>query len=278
MNAWIPRGENRSSREVLVEGVPPHMRGAILDFLKPHFSRRGISTGKWFFDESALTFYDLEARRMPAYRSRLDGRAWPGFVAELSEEELLDMADWVVHRNNSGVASDLGYILEAAGSVWTIGKRDGNSGLVRRMPASVQAAADETIRASSAGSLYGEAWAAAFGRLPDPEEAYEKAIKSVEEAAATIVSPSNTRATLGTMLRDMKAQKDWGIDLPGAERGVVVAMVEALWTGQESRHGGNNYRRPTQSEAETAVTLALALLQLFRSGSASRRLPSVDEA
>ena len=84
------------------------------------------------------------------------------------------------------------------------------------------------------------------------------------------VAPQNSRATLGTLLSTMKTQA-WTLDLPGREAGVIVGMVEALWTGQESRHGGHGYRRPTQGEAETAVTLAVALVQLYGSGSAARR-------
>lgn len=215
--------------------------------------------------------YDVVARFQPPYADRLDGSSWPGFINRLPDEELLDLADWVVHENNRSVGNELDYLLESAGSVWTVGKRNGNLGLVRRMAESVQAAVESKLGKGSAGLILGEAWAAAYGRVPDPEEAYEKAIKAVEEFSAGIVAPDNARATLGSIVRDMKAQKDWCIDLPGQQSGFVVAMVEVFWTGQQSRHGGNEYRRPTQPEAETAVTLAVALLQLFASGSVQRR-------
>ncbi|WP_146243175.1 hypothetical protein [Curtobacterium sp. MCPF17_031] len=76
--------------------------------------------------------------------------------------------------------------------------------------------------------------AAAYGRVPDPEEAYEKAVKAVEEAAAPVVSPKNSLTTLGTIIRDMKAQQDWAIDLPGRATDVAIPLAEALWSGQES--------------------------------------------
>jgi hypothetical protein len=260
-----------STREVLVDGVPDYMKPALLEFLKPHLARNSPSTGSWFFKKEELMDYDLVARLQPSYVERLDGRTWPGFVVRLSDDELLDLADWIVHRNNGAVANKLGYLLEAAGSAWTIGGRNGRTGIVRRMSEGVQGAVEATLQEGAAGRILGEAWAAAYGRIPDPEEAYEKAIKAVEEVAAQIVSPKNTKATLGTIIRDMKAQPGWTMDLPGNQDGVIVGMAEALWTGQESRHGGNGYRRPSQSEAETAVTLAVALLQLFASGSAARR-------
>lgn len=269
---WVPRGVDPSSREVLVDGVPEHMKAAILRFLRPHLARAGSSSeGPWTFKTEELMQFDLVARLKPSYLNRLDGRDWPGFVSDLPDEEVLDLADWVVHRNHSGVANNLDQLLESAGSLWKIGPRNGNRGLVRRMPESIQTAVEATLALGSAGRILGEAWAAAYGRTPNPEESYEKSIKAVEEAAAHIVSPGNSRATLGTMVRDMKAQKGWSIDLPSGQAGTLVTMAEALWTGHESRHGGNGYRRPTQLEAETAVTLAVALLQLFASGSAARR-------
>jgi hypothetical protein len=249
------------------------MKAALLEFLKPHMTRESSVTASWFFRGEVLMQYDLVARLTPPYVDRVGSSSWPGFVETLSDDELLDLADWVTYRNNRGVANNLENLLEAAGSAWTIGQRNGHAGLVRRMPESVQVAVEATLRQGSAGGILSEAWAAAYGRVPDPEEAYEKAIKAVEEVAAGIVSPNNSRATLGTIVRDMKAQKDWTIDLPGDAASVIVQMAEALWTGQESRHGGNGYRRPTQSEAETAVTLAVALLQLFVAGSVGRRSP-----
>lgn len=271
MTQWTPRGEIPGSREVLFDGVPPHMKPALLAFLKPHFARVSRVTSDWVFQLDALLFFDLEARLRPPYSERLDGSPYPGFFTGLPEEELLDLADWVVHQNNRATGLALDRILEAAGSTWTVGKRNGDTGLVRRMPESVQAAVDAAVSRGLAGRLLGEAWAAAYRRDPNPEEAYEKAVKAVEEAAAPVVSPENSRTTLGSIVRDMKAQQDWVIDLPGRAADVVIPLAEALWTGQEFRHGGNGYRRPTHSEAETAVILSVTLVQLFSSGSVQRR-------
>lgn len=271
MATWVPRGLDRATREVMVEGVPAYMAPALLKFLRPHFAWE-TTMGGWYLDENKLMEYDLVARQVPSYVERRSGGAsWPGFVTDLPDEALLDMADWVIHRNNHSAANALEALLEAGGSVWTTGKRDGNVGLVRRMPESVQGAVEATLQQGTAGQILGQAWAAAYGRVPDPEEAYEKAIKAIEESAVGIVSPNNRNATLGTMVRDMSAQGDWTVDLPGKDREVALVMARALWTGQESRHGGNGYRKPTQAEAETAVTLAVGLLQLFVSGSIARR-------
>ena len=52
------------------------------------------------------------------------------------------------------------------------------------------------VTAGRAGQLLSEAWHSAFGANPDPEDAYEKAIKAVEEAAAQVVSPNNLKPLL----------------------------------------------------------------------------------
>jgi hypothetical protein len=269
--AWVPRGVDPATRDVLTEGVPDYLRPALLEFLKKRLATYSSMSGSWFFVRDNFMRYDLEARLTPSYTSQTIGDTWPGFVARLPGEELLDLADWIIHGNNASVSKELEDILEAAGSVWTVGRRSGNRGLERRVDKSVQAAAEFAIESGIAGRILGEAWSAAYGRGPDPEEAYEKAIKAVEEVTASIVSPKNTSSTLGTTLRDMRAQQSWSLDLPGRSADVINGMIEALWTGQESRHGGNGYRRPTQSEAETAVTLAVAIFQLFESGSVQRR-------
>ena len=270
MISWIPRRVDPSSRDALVGGVPEYMRATFLAFLQDHLARYSQPTGRWYLNENVIAEFDLAARNQSPYVNRIGDYRWPGFIAELDGEELLDLADWIAHSSRSD-ARALDMLLEAGGSVWTIGERNGLPGLVRRMPESVQLATESVLDKGSAGALLREAWLAAYGRDPDPEEAYEKAIKAIEQATIPIVSPKNLKATLGTVIRDMRAQQGWSVDLPGEHRGVVVDLAEALWTGQESRHGGNDYRAPTQSEAETAVTFAVALLQLFASGSVGRR-------
>lgn len=197
---------------------------------------------------------------------------WPSFLRNIPDEELLDVIDWLIYRQPDVLQhAELDRLLIQGSSIWKVGERNGNRGLMRRVPEAVQSAAESASLRGSAGALLSAAWSACFGRGPDTEEAYEKAIKAVEEAAAPVVSPKNARATLGTMIRDMKAQGDWKLDLPGAAQDVPVSMMEALWTGQESRHGGNGYRIPTQSEAEAGVLLAVPLVQWFTSGAVSRR-------
>lgn len=269
MPGWVPRGVDPSAREVLFDGVPQHLRGSLYAWMKPLLCRRSTSSMYWFYKEDVLREFDLVARGPQALYA-VTGSTWPGGLVHIRDEQLLDLADWLAHRAANTDVRELERILASASSAWKVDIRNGNTGLVRRVPLSVDTAAHTAMRLGSAGELLGEAWAACFGRTENPEEAYEKAIKAVEEAAAPVVSPKNPRATLGTMVRDMKNQGDWKIDLPGVQQDVAVSMMEALWTGQESRHGGNDYRVPTQSEAEVAVLLAVPLVQWFGTGAVTR--------
>jgi hypothetical protein len=225
-----------------------------------------------------LQEFDLASRREASVQVSWNRDGIRGMRRDMAEDEWLDFVDFLVYCLAEGSwlgrqnVEELTVMLARAGSELTVGERDGGRGLVKRVPEGVAQAAKGVIESeSSAGALLSEAWHAMYGRNPDPEEAYEKAIKAVEEAGAHIVSPKNAKATLGTMIRDMNAQNDWKLDLSTPDADVPVKMAEALWIGQESRHGGNGYRKPAQAEAEAAVMLAVPLVQWFMSGALQRR-------
>ncbi|RLP76516.1 hypothetical protein D9V32_06600 [Mycetocola tolaasinivorans] len=222
-----------------------------------------------------LRRFDLAARQKPISDIlKLKGPANtfdsldPGLILALIDWSIMDISAKQPYEKHEKLSA----ILRDGGSKWKVGIRNGMPGLEVRVPQGVQDAADAIMSSTgSAGTILSEAWHAAYGINPDTEEAYEKAIKAVEEAGAHVVTPNNTRATLGTMVRDMKAQKDWKLDLPTPDADVAVKMAEALWGGQESRHGGNGYRKPSQAEAEAAVMLAVPLVQWLSSGVLARR-------
>lgn len=269
---WTPFGSTPESHPALVDGVPAWLDGPLRDWFIGEFE-----TGDWRGTDrrvDRMRRFDLDARSDP-YMDKLKhwgaSQLWSGFGAG----EKLRMLDWLIRdnvRHGEDGNDELEEILRDGGSKWKVGVRAAQAGLEERVAAGVVAAAEWAIAQSgSAGTILSEAWHALFGLSPDYEEAYEKAIKAVEEAGVHLVTPNNLKATLGTMIRDMKAQKDWKLDLPTSDADVPIKMAEALWVGQESRHGGNGYRKPTQAEAEAAVLLAVPLVQWFSSGMLARR-------
>lgn len=73
---------------------------------------------------------------------------------------------------------------------------------------------------------------------PDPEEAYEKAIKAVEEAEAQVVEPNNKKATLASTLGEMRNSGKWTVEIVDKTgdhyTDLVYDMIDALWNGQPS--------------------------------------------
>ena len=135
-----------------------------------------------------------------------------------------------------------------------------------------------TVSGDEAARHLGQAWTATYGLHPDPTTAYREAVRAVEAAACPLVLPNDQTRTLGKVIGELKkASTKWALAIPGggaAGGGVVplVGMLELLWTGQVSRHGGApTSRDQRQIEAEAAVSLAATLVQWFATGVVRRQ-------
>lgn len=159
--------------------------------------------------------------------------------------------------------------------------------LVRRVDPSEQALKDLVVKEAdpTAAQLLQEAWEVCYGLSPSPDTAYGLAIKAVEQVICPLVSPTNPQPTLfksrDTLLKDPSA---WELAIPdpqprragdptpttSAER--IIALVDLLCSGHLSRHTGTpDFRAQTQEEAETALTLAITIVQLITAGAFRRR-------
>jgi hypothetical protein len=128
-------------------------------------------------------------------------------------------------------------------------------------------------RAGRAGTRLAKAWEELYGLTPNASAAYRLAILAVEDAAAPVISPNNSNATLGTMLRQIEDQKDWRLPMERehnrtSSSDVLVGMLRMLWHGQHDRHGGQPSAPGNVSidEAQVAVSLAVTLVQWFDVG------------
>lgn len=281
MTQWRKRGTNPEDLATLHPGIPKWIEPFLLGWVNEvasNLSQEGYHLRR-VPNVELLLEYESRTREINSHAESFRELGASGLLASMGESDFLDFVDFLVFhsaekdtfRESTQRLHELNYLLEQGGSEWCVGTRDGYASLEKRVPEGVSLAVNGTIQASgSAGPLLSEAWHAAFGKSPDPEEAYEKAIKAVEEAGVGVVSPQNTRATLGTMLSQMRQQGNWKLPLPDDSNDVVIQMIDALWKGQESRHGGNGYRKPTNEEAESAVLLAVPLVQWFSAGHLSR--------
>ena len=116
----------------------------------------------------------------------------------------------------------------------------------------------------------------AFGISPDPTGAYALAVRAAEDAAIPVVVPKQAGATLGHVIGQLAKDGDWSLpltreDVDATTASIVLAQCRALWKGHHDRHGGTAGAGPvTQAEAETAVSLAVPLVQWFGSGMVAR--------
>jgi hypothetical protein len=165
--------------------------------------------------------------------------------------------------------------LAEGGSAWTVDlSGDGPFRLLRRVDATVTAAARAVMSASGrAGQHLAKAWNEVYGRNPDPSTAYREAVRAVEAIGAPVISPNNPKATLGTMIADMRnAPTKWVVVLtPSAGDPVLMfrETMQLLWTADLSRHGTADESVPlhvSPFEAEAALHLAVTLVHWFHSG------------
>ena len=150
------------------------------------------------------------------------------------------------------------------------------------MDPTVVTAAEQAIDTApaTAGGLLRDAWQHTYGLHPDPTAAYRDAVRAVEEIACPLVlaqAGANNTATLGTVRKHLRdAPEKWQFTLLDKD-GIgsvepLVAMLDRLWTGQVSRHGGGPISRDqTRAEAEAAVHLAATMVQLLAAGALIRR-------
>lgn len=155
------------------------------------------------------------------------------------------------------------------------------SGLELRLDDTVTLAAQQaaTIAGPDAGALLAEAWRHTYGLHPDPTTGYRDAVRAVEELACPLVLPNDEAATLGKVIAHLRqGGHKWAfalVDRDGANTvDPLVGMLDRLWTGQVSRHGGQKSRAQTPAEAQAAVHLAATLVQLLGAGALTRQATS----
>jgi hypothetical protein len=277
---WRPfsaRVEGKPWDDALHEGIPQHLEVPLREWLRGFVPNNEIAT---------RIMSRLRLARTPQMKPYND------LITE-SADYFLDIVDCALRLVKelkgsgftSGKVKDLEELLLDSGSAYRVTLS--GDGLERRVDPTVTRGFEESVKTASnsanSGSAAGylqQAWEEIYGLHPDPPQAYSYAIKAVESAAQSIVQPNHAKATLGTMVPEMRqaAHKftcviaaPGGSGRSGAEP--YAALMQQLWNGQTSRHGGQvAARAETQEEAEAGVHIAILLVYTFSSG-AIVRLP-----
>lgn len=168
-------------------------------------------------------------------------------------------------------------ILQDAGSLFRVSLED--HCLVCRVDPTVEASASSAIANAepTAADHLRLAWTAAYGVLPDSDKAYDQAVLAVESLVCPLVSPRNTRATLGTVIRDLRNQQDqWELaiaDGSGQPASIenFIDTLDMLWKSQSRHAGSPGSRTQSRIEGEAAVHLAVMIVQWLTIGVLRRK-------
>ena len=254
------------------EGVPAHLSALLWEWVNEHVTSGGN--------------YQADRIRLLALMARLPIEVGGNSIDAYSslqwgclnnEQGFLNVVDAILvvqgDRRNAQDVDKLRQYLSLANSAWTASPD--NSCLTRRVDPTAEAAAVEAVRPSDAASEeLAEAWRKAYGRDPDGSDAWDHSIKAVEHIYKPIVSPKNDRATLGTIIRELEnSQHLYKFVLrkaDGSEVGYFLSTLRMLWPNPD-RHGSGQTTSVSLAEAQSAVQLAVTLVQWGRTSSLSRR-------
>ena len=254
--------------EMLHEDVSALLRDSLLEWLGPLVGFKDpTDPSPW---ASRVRWRrGLRSRVAAALRTRIRGD-----VDELPTGIILDVVDFVLRETDSWQADHLMSLeerLSEGGSAWRATPR----GLERRVDETLRAVGESTFgtEARSAQHLR-DAWHKASSRNPDASGAYRDGVRAVEAAYARIVSPRNERATLGTIIRDIRSDPSkFGVRLRARDSAAnvcrLLAMLELLWQSEFDRHGTAGTSVPPNvsiEEARDAIALATTLVHLAQEG------------
>jgi hypothetical protein len=232
-----------------------------------------MQIGGAHFKEQLMREVVAQARATPqAWLNSAELFDWMLDQAQADPEVFLDIVHVAVQLD-SFYREDLERILELGGSVW----RATEDGLARRVDPVAQEAYEQAAAAKDPVSVeLREAWSRAYGRDPDPADAWDHAIKAVEAALRPIVCPNNLKATLSNIIGDLSSQGHlWRLGLRGRARDHSVAplveILKLMWP-DPNRHGSPTPEPPaTIEEARAVVHLAVTIVQWGRDGQVVRR-------
>jgi hypothetical protein len=247
------------------DGVPDHLKLPLTHWVQGIFGYR--SSGGM---RETLIMNVASRCRIPLTDSVYGGADWQDQMLSYchdSSETFLDVVDACLRYADNPAVSALTETLATGGSTWTVA----NNGkeLLRRVDETAEAAFDQTVSMSDqASDELRQAWSRLYGRSPDSSDAWDHAIKAVEVVSIPIVVPSQQKPTLGHVIGEIKTNSTrWQLILGSADQAdtenAILGMLQAIWPNPD-RHGNRHARSPSREETEGAVSIAIALVSIFR--------------
>ncbi|PWW24910.1 hypothetical protein JD79_04102 [Geodermatophilus normandii] len=264
MSRWVPLSVRRGLAEPdgPYEGVPDHLRTRLLEWVEETLHPRFAGA-----EEKVASLVALQLRIPAPERSTRLGAVLN--ACRDDEDAFLDVLDLALAFTQGRTAEDLELQLLVGGSVWTVAAD--HRSLVRRVSEGEQEAYDRAQSpADEVSDELRTAWAAVYGRNPDPSDAWDHAIKAVELSLWPIVTPDDAKATLGKIIERLGRKPDKFFfrlatsSTKASNIEAVVQLLRLLWPNPD-RHGTGERRAPTLQEAQNIVQLAVLLVGWVRS-------------
>lgn len=238
-------------------GIPPYMRRHVISWTLNAMGGYPRLDG----DVAADLALTLKVDMSDSYRD------WEAYLQGTSDARFVTILDWLMyHTADAAYESErLQELLDNGHSEWTVSHLEDPPRMAKRIPEGVQETLERTVSLTgAAGSLLAQAFNSIYGASPNPNHAYDLAVKSVETFACPLFLPSNTRATLGSVYAHL-SQKDVSLPLREADvpdKELIVDMMKKLFLGAE-RHGSTDYQHVSLEGAKAALSLATALLSML---------------
>ena len=292
--AFVPRSKRGTPAEVehlaFREDIPDHLVTALDDWIQEQLI---VEDFDWMgqrqptFNGPYLRQIELELQVPLGSDNHMVDRLF--YHLRANGDNYWDLVDYLLRSPLSVTSPRVGIylspheraealenVLSLGRSAWTVRPLGDTHCLERRVDGTAELAALTVIGAAETAGLHlSKAWHLAYGRIPKPSESYHESIKAVEVAAIPIVVPNDGFATLGKVLGEIRAHpQKCTVTTPASSTAMpdsqlIIAMMDALWTGQAGRHGDPNLSIPavqTCEEARIAVHLAVTLVQWFMTG------------
>lgn len=252
--------------EVLPLSVLPYMRQPLMDWLDDVCQGRFIRVNYWTLLCQMLKI---------DYAGRVPHTALVGAVNE-DNDLLLDLVHARLKLGNlEGHIEQLKMTLFLAGSGWRVNSSE--NGLEEVVNDTVREVVEAGIRqsADSPSGHLASAWEAVFGRSKNPTMAHAEMIRAVESASIPVVTPGDSKATLGKIIGQLDGQGILYVTTGASDAndGIagIVAMMRMLWQQQTDRHGANPTIAATQERVEFLLPVAAALVHAFSTGAVRTR-------
>ena len=266
---WLPLSarhnpERAKDFEILSEGVPKWLHESLIHWIGAFVNARwmnNLGSERW-------DWHTLRASMQAALHEPI-----PSQIKDIPADVCLNILDYIIRYENvsSNELANLEILLSSGGSIWRVTPQS----LEKRVDGTLQLVAESVFETKTRpASHLKDSWHKAWGRNPDASGAYREAVRAVEAAYAPIVSPRNARATLGTIISDIRNKPSkfrvrLQADEPCDNVEQIAGMLQMLWKSQSDRHGTASEDVPLNvrtEEARDAVVLATTLVHLAQQG------------